>query len=59
MSDVELMIADLKTGCEEALRNVPEEEQEKVLVNVRAADVLRLIDGLAAAATMPPISEKK
>ena len=48
MSDVQLMIAELKAGSEAALRNVPDEEQEKVLVNVKAADVLRLIGALEA-----------
>ena len=49
MSDVQLMIADLKTGCEGALRNVPEEDQGLVLVNVKAADVLLLIEALESA----------
>ncbi len=48
MSDVELMIADLKTGCEAALRNIAEEDRERVLVNVKATDVLRLIAALEA-----------
>src|SRR5262249_339680 len=46
MSDVQLMIADLKSGCEGALRNIPEADQERVLVNVKATDILRLIDAL-------------
>jgi hypothetical protein len=49
MSDVQLMIAELKTGCEGALRNVSEDDQERVLVNVKAADVLRLIAALETA----------
>jgi len=49
MSDVQLMIADLKTGCEGALRNIPEEDHERVLVNVKATDVLMLIEALESA----------